>query len=40
MQKLAQGQAVCVVFCPAGPLLEYMPDRVKQPPKTAEDLLA
>jgi putative spermidine/putrescine transport system substrate-binding protein len=40
MQKLAQGQAVCVVFCPGGPLLEYMPDRVKQPPKTAEDLLA
>ncbi|HKM63958.1 MAG TPA: extracellular solute-binding protein [Acidisphaera sp.] len=40
MQKLAQGQAVCVVFCPGGPLLEYMPDRVKQPPATAEDLLA
>jgi putative spermidine/putrescine transport system substrate-binding protein len=39
MQKLAQGQAVCVVFCPGGPLLEYMPDRVKEPPKTAEDLL-
>jgi putative spermidine/putrescine transport system substrate-binding protein len=39
MQGLAQGQAVCVVFCPAGPLLEYMPDAVKTPPKTAQDLL-
>ncbi len=39
MQALAQGQAVCVVFSPAGPLLEYMPDVVKTPPKTAQDLL-
>jgi putative spermidine/putrescine transport system substrate-binding protein len=39
MQGLAQNQAVCVVFCPAGPILEYMPDTVKQPPKTAQDLL-
>jgi putative spermidine/putrescine transport system substrate-binding protein len=40
MQALAQGQAVCVVFSPAGPLLEYMPDVVKTPPKTAQELLA
>jgi putative spermidine/putrescine transport system substrate-binding protein len=40
MQALAQGQAVCVVFSPAGPLLEYMPDAVKTPPKTVQDLLA
>jgi putative spermidine/putrescine transport system substrate-binding protein len=40
MQKLAQGQAVCTVFCPAGPLLEYMPDRVKQPPGNTDELLA
>ncbi len=40
MQGLAQNQAVCVVFCPAGPILEYMPDMVKTPPKTADDLLA
>jgi putative spermidine/putrescine transport system substrate-binding protein len=40
MQGLAQNQAVCVVFCPAGPILEYMPDAVKTPPKTAEELLA
>ena len=39
MQALAQGYAVCVVFCPAGPLLEYMPDIVKTPPKTASELL-
>jgi putative spermidine/putrescine transport system substrate-binding protein len=28
-----------VVFCPAGPIIEYMPDAVKQPPKTAQELL-
>ncbi len=39
MQALAQGQAVCVVFCPAGPLLEYMPDVVSNPPKSAAQLL-
>ncbi len=39
MQGLAQGQAVCVVFCPAGPLLEYMPDAVKNPPRSAQELL-
>jgi putative spermidine/putrescine transport system substrate-binding protein len=39
MQALAQDQAVCVVYCPAGPLLEYMPDAVKTPPKTAQELL-
>jgi putative spermidine/putrescine transport system substrate-binding protein len=39
MQGLAENQAVCVVFCPAGPILEYMPDAVKQVPKTAQELL-
>jgi putative spermidine/putrescine transport system substrate-binding protein len=39
MQALAQDQAVCVVFCPAGPIIEFMPDAVKQPPKTAQELL-
>jgi len=39
MQETAQNQAVCVVFCPAGPILEYMPDQVKQPPKSAQQLL-
>ncbi len=39
MQQLAEGQAVCSVFCPAGPLLEYMPDRVKTPPASVAELL-
>jgi len=40
MQKLAQDQAVAVVFMPAGPLLEYNPDKVKTPPSTPAELLA
>jgi putative spermidine/putrescine transport system substrate-binding protein len=40
MQSLAQGQGVVVTYYPSGPLLEYMPDRVSQPPTTAEELLA
>ncbi len=40
MQGLAQGQGVVVTYYPSGPLLEYMPDRVPQPPTTAEELLA
>jgi putative spermidine/putrescine transport system substrate-binding protein len=40
MQSLAQGQGVTVTYYPSGPLLEYMPDRVSQPPTTAEELLA
>jgi putative spermidine/putrescine transport system substrate-binding protein len=39
MQGLAQDQGVCVSYCPGGPLLEYMPDMVKTPPKTAQELL-
>ncbi len=40
MQGLASNQGVCIVFCPAGPVMEYMPNKVKQVPQTAEDLLA
>lgn len=40
MQALAKGQGVVVTYYPSGPLLEYMPDRVKTPPTTAEELLA
>ncbi len=40
LQTAAQDQAVIVASCPGGPLIEYMPDRVKQPPTTAEELLA
>jgi putative spermidine/putrescine transport system substrate-binding protein len=40
MQKLAQDQALAVVFMPAGPLLEYNPETVKSPPTTPAELLA
>lgn len=40
MQELAQGQGIEVVFMPAGPLVEYNPAKVKQPPTTAQELLA
>ena len=40
MQALAQSQGVIVSFSPGGPILEYMPDRVKTPPTSAEELLA
>jgi putative spermidine/putrescine transport system substrate-binding protein len=39
MQDLAQNQGICVNYCPGGPLLEYMPDMVKTPPKSAQELL-
>jgi len=40
MQKLAQDQALAVVFMPAGPLIEYNPAVVKSPPTTPAELLA
>jgi len=40
MQALAQNQGVIVSFCPAGPILEYMPDKVKTPPTSTDELLA
>ncbi len=40
MQGLALNQAVVISYYPSGPLLEYMPDQVKTPPTTAEELLA
>jgi putative spermidine/putrescine transport system substrate-binding protein len=40
MQKLAQDQGIEVTFMPAGPLLEYNPDKVKQVPTTPAELLA
>jgi len=40
MQALAAGQGVVVTYYPSGPLLEYMPARVKTVPTTAEELLA
>jgi putative spermidine/putrescine transport system substrate-binding protein len=40
MQTLAKGAGVVVAYYPSGPLLEYMPDRVKTAPSSAEELLA
>jgi putative spermidine/putrescine transport system substrate-binding protein len=40
MQELAQDYGITVTFMPAGPLLEYNPDKVKQVPTTAAELLA
>lgn len=40
MQALAQGQGVIVNYCPGGPILEYMPDRVKTPPTSTDELMA
>lgn len=40
MHNLGQGQAMAMVYYPSGPLLEYMPDKVKNVPTTAEELLA
>jgi len=40
MQELAGEYGITVVFMPAGPLLEYNPDKVKQVPTTPQELLA
>ncbi|EHR61135.1 extracellular solute-binding protein [Saccharomonospora cyanea] len=39
MQKLAQGHGVTVTYYPSGPLIEYLPSRVPDPPRTAQELL-
>lgn len=39
MQAMAQDRGVVVSYYPSGPLIEFMPDRVSTPPKTAEELL-
>ncbi|MCR5892722.1 MULTISPECIES: extracellular solute-binding protein [Burkholderia] len=40
MQDLAQGFGLEVTYMPAGPLLEYNPAKVSNPPKTPDQLLA
>ena len=40
MQELAGNFGIEVAFMPAGPLLEYNPDKVKQVPTTPQELLA
>ncbi len=39
MQELAGAYGIEVAFMPAGPLVEYNPDKVKQPPTTPQELL-
>ncbi|MGP4028849.1 ABC transporter substrate-binding protein [Actinomadura sp. 3N407] len=39
MQDLAQGKGVVVTYYPSGPLLEYNPETVSDPPTTADGLL-
>ncbi|QCI64077.1 extracellular solute-binding protein [Phreatobacter stygius] len=38
--NLGQGFGMCMVYYPSGPLLEYLPERVRTPPTSAEELLA
>ncbi|GLY95319.1 extracellular solute-binding protein [Actinoplanes sp. NBRC 103695] len=40
MQKLAGDAGVTVTYYPSGPLIEYLPAKVPNPPKTAAELLA
>ncbi|MGH7108729.1 MAG: extracellular solute-binding protein, partial [Acetobacteraceae bacterium] len=40
MQGIASGHGLCVTFCPAGPLLEYNPAKVSDPPTSPAELLA
>ena len=39
MQAIAADHGLVVSYYPSGPLLEYMPDRVKAVPKTAAELM-
>ena len=39
MQQLTQGNGVTVTYYPSGPLLEYLPEQVKDVPETPEELL-
>ncbi|BAL87512.1 putative ABC transporter substrate-binding protein [Actinoplanes missouriensis 431] len=39
MQKLAGDNGVTITYYPSGPLIEYLPKNVPNPPKTAQELL-
>ena len=39
IQAMTQGQAVVHAYSPYGMVIEYMPDKVKTPPKTAQDMM-
>ncbi len=38
--ELFNGYGIAVVFCPGGPMFTYNPDKVKNPPKSTDELLA
>jgi putative spermidine/putrescine transport system substrate-binding protein len=40
LYKLGDGYGIAVTYYPSGPLIEYMPDRVKDVPTSADALLA
>jgi len=40
MHALAKDHGLAIVFMPAGPLVEFNPDKVKTPPTTPQELLA
>ena len=40
MQDLAKDQGMVITFMPSGPLVEYNPDKVKNPPTTPAELLS
>ncbi|MEJ0068115.1 MAG: extracellular solute-binding protein [Pseudomonadota bacterium] len=40
LYKLGDGYGIAVTYYPSGPLIEFMPDRVKDAPSSAEGLLA
>ena len=40
MQELAKDHGMVITFMPAGPLVEYNPDKVKTPPTTPQELLS
>lgn len=39
-ENFGKGQGLAVAYSPSGPVFEYAPDRVKDRPKTIQDLLA
>jgi putative spermidine/putrescine transport system substrate-binding protein len=39
MQAFTSNQALCIAYTPSGPLLEYMPEKVKKAPTTAQELM-
>ncbi len=39
-RNFGQNEGVAVAYSPSGPLFEYIPERLKTVPKTAEDMLA